>query len=52
MVTSSPLLANVLQIINLPMALGNLLIAVNGLPLVPVGNDMWEGVGFELSFQK
>ena len=26
---------------NLPMALGNLPIAANGLPLVPIGNDIW-----------
>ena len=37
---SSPLVANVLPIINLPMALGNLPIAANGLPLVPIGNYM------------
>ena len=28
-------------IINLPMALGNLPIAANYLPLVPTGNDIW-----------
>ena len=27
------------------MALGNLPIAVNGLPLVPIGNDIWAGGG-------
>ena len=32
--------ANVLPIINLPMALGNLPIAANGLPLVPIGYDI------------
>ena len=42
MVIFSPLVANVLQIINLPMALVNLPIAANGLPLVPIANDMWE----------
>ena len=41
MVISSPLVANVLPIINLPMALGNLPIAANGLQLVPIGNDTW-----------
>ena len=35
-----PLVANVLPIINLPMALGNLPMAANGLTLVPIGNDM------------
>ena len=40
LVISSPLVANVLPIIDLPMALGNLPIAGNGLPLVPLGNDM------------
>ena len=40
MAISSPLVANVLPIINLPMALGNLPIASNGLPLVPIGNDI------------
>ena len=41
------MVANVLPIINLPMTLGYLLIAVNGLPLVPIGNDIWasDGVG-------
>ena len=39
MVISSPLVANVLPIINLPMALGNLPIAANGLQLVPIDND-------------
>ena len=34
------MVANVLPIINLLMALGNLPIAANGLPLVPTGNDM------------
>ena len=32
------LVANVLPIINLPMALGNLHIATNGFPVVPIGN--------------
>ena len=34
------MVANVLPIINLPMGLANLPIAANGLPLVPMGNDM------------
>ena len=34
------MIANVLPIINLPMALGNLPIAANGLSLVPLGNDI------------
>ena len=34
------MVANVLPIINLPMTLGNLPIALNGLLLVPIGNDM------------
>ena len=41
LVISSPLVANVLPIINLPMTLENLPIAANGLPMVPIGNDMW-----------
>ena len=40
MIIPSPLVANVLPIINLPMGLANLPIAANGLPLVPMGNDM------------
>ena len=40
LVISSPLVANNLPFINLSMALGNLAIAANGLPLVPVGNDI------------
>ena len=43
LVISSPLVANVLPIINLAMALGNLPISTNGLPLVPIGNDTWAG---------
>ena len=27
------------------MALGNLPVAANGLPLVPIGNDIWAGGG-------
>ena len=38
---SSLLLANVLPIINLPIALGNLPTSANDLPLVPIGNDIW-----------
>ena len=34
------MVANVLPIINLPMALGNLPIAANDLSLVPLGNDI------------
>ena len=34
------MVTNVLPIINLPMALGNLPIAANGLSLVPLGNDI------------
>ena len=34
--------ADVLPIINLPAVLGNLPKAANGLPLVPIGNDMQE----------
>ena len=41
LVISSPLVANVLAIINLPMTLGNLPIAADGLPLVLIGNDIW-----------
>ena len=40
LVISSPLVANVLPIINLRMAMENLPIVGNGLPLVPIGNDM------------
>ena len=40
LVNSSPLVAHVLPITNLPMALGNLPIAANGLLLVPIGNNM------------
>ena len=36
----SPLVANVLPIINSAMALKNLPIAANGLPLVPIDNDI------------
>ena len=43
LVISFPMVANVLPIINLPMALGNLPIASYGLPLVPIGNDIWAG---------
>ena len=39
------MVANVLPIINLPMTLGNLPIAANGLPLVPIGNDIWASDG-------
>ena len=39
------MVANVLPIINLPMTLGNLPIAVNGLPLVPISNDIWASDG-------
>ena len=39
------MVANILPIINLPMTLGNLPIAANGLPLVPIGNDIWAGGG-------
>ena len=35
------LVANVLPVTNLPMALGNLHIATNGFPLVPIGNNIW-----------
>ena len=34
------MIANILPIISLPMALRNLPVAVNGLPLVPIGNDI------------
>ena len=40
LVNSFPLVAHVLPITNLPMALGNLPIAANGLLLVPIGNNM------------
>ena len=44
------MVANVLPIINLPMALGNLPIAANGLQLVRIGNDLqgscWEKGNF------
>ena len=36
------MVASVLPIINFPMALGNLPTAANGLPLVPIGNGIWE----------
>ena len=39
MVISSALVANILLIINLPMAMGNLPIAANGFPLVPISNN-------------
>ena len=45
LVNSSPLVANVLPIINLPMALGNLPIAANGLPLIPIDKHVWAGGG-------
>ena len=32
---------DVLSIINFPVALGNLPIPANGLPLVSIGNDLW-----------
>ena len=51
MVISSPLVANVLRIINLPMTLENLLIAANGFPLVPIGNDIWDALNFHTVFQ-
>ena len=44
MAISSPLVANVLAIINLQMVLGNLPTAANCLPLVPIGNDMQVGL--------
>ena len=40
LVISSPLVANVLPIINLPKLMENLPLAANGLPLVRIGNDM------------
>ena len=40
MVISSSLVANVLRIINLPMAMENLPIAATGLPLVLIDNDI------------
>ena len=42
LVISSPLalVVNVLPIINLPMAMGNLPIAAKGLTLVPIGDDI------------
>ena len=40
LVISSPLVANILPITNLPMASENLPIAANVLPLVPIGNDI------------
>ena len=42
LVISSPLVANILPITNLPMASENLSIAANVLPLVPIGNDIWD----------
>ena len=33
---------NVLPIINFPVALGNLHVAANGLPLVPIGSGIWD----------
>ena len=39
------LVANILPIINLPTTLGNLPIAANGLPLVPISNDIWASHG-------
>ena len=44
-VIASPLVANVLPIISLPMALGDLPIVANGLPLIPIDNDIWVGGG-------
>ena len=41
LVISSPLVASVLPIIKLSMALENLPMAANGLPLVPIHNDIW-----------
>ena len=41
MLISSPLLAIVLSMTHLPMALGNLPIAANCLPLVFTDNDVW-----------
>ena len=38
------MVASVLLIVNLPMALRNLQIAANGLPLVPIGNDICVGL--------
>ena len=42
LVISSPLVVNVLPIINLPMAMGNLPIAIaaKGLTLVPIRDDI------------
>ena len=40
LVISSPLVVNVLPIISLPMAMGNLPTAAHGLPLVPIGDDI------------
>ena len=34
------------------MVLGNLPIAANGLPLVPIGNDMWESLIINESFRQ
>ena len=45
MVISSPLVATVLPIINLPMTLENVPIATNGLPLVPISNYIWANGG-------
>ena len=45
LVIFSPLVANVLPIISLPMALGDLPIVANGLPLIPIDNDIWAGGG-------
>ena len=39
------MVANVSPIINLPMTLENLPIAANGLPLVPIDNDIWASDG-------
>ena len=39
------MVANVLPIISLPMALGDLPIVANGLPLIPIDNDIWAGGG-------
>ena len=42
--------ANVLPIINLPLALGNLPIAANGLPLVPIGDVIENTFAFMKNF--
>ena len=40
LVISSPLAADILPIINLPVEIGNVSIASSGVPLVPIGNDI------------